>query len=648
MRLLVLLLSLLQAGVAGHCAPAPVDTLHLNYKDSGQFGHYFSYCFDPLARPATGTRAMALWQAGSYARIPLANGVLQGGYRQDRLWLRVVVVNTLPQRTHFVWSLYQFVDSATLYVQPEGRGPLRAAGGASSRVVAAGRPFPARAICLPFWLDTHARAALYLRVENHTGAWCLPTDLSTTEGFLSYETTYLAYKHWVWLLGLYVGSALFNLVLFALLRDRIHLWYGAYVMCITWFLLMEDSVDALLLPQPVYGLGWRLGQFSLLLLALAVGLRILAGFVRLRQGWPRLHALGQWLSAVGAGYALAYPALYAVIWRSGHTTGALAALNAGRVGLLWALLLGGAALLGWVLARGRAPQRQLAVLYAGTYAFLLFGAAESLLNYSGLVYEHLVEPNSLAWGLALELLSLSVLLTWRFRQAQRRNGLLRQSRFREREAAGLHLITAQEAEREALAREVHDALAPGLTALHLAWQGRQVRHALAEAAPVLAETHLQTETLLRQLRHDVRALSQVLLPAGPGEQPPLPEAVAVLVETLALTDTGPRVSSHCDPAAAAVPMPVQLASYRIVAELLHNALRHAHARHVHLEVRRLPASLRLSVEDDGHGFDPQAPPPHRGGLGLRGVQARAGYLRGTVLVSSRPGQGTVVTVELPI
>ncbi|GAA3969542.1 hypothetical protein GCM10022407_14340 [Hymenobacter antarcticus] len=634
--------------MVGHCAPAPVDTLHLNYEDSGQFGHYFSYCFDPLARPATGARATALWAAGRYARIPLANGVLQGGYRQDRLWLRVAVVNTLPQRTHFVWSLYQFVDSATLYIQPEGQGPLRAAGGASSRVVAADRPFPARAVCLPFWLDAHARAVLYLRVENHTGAWCLPTDMSTTEGFLRFETTYFAYKHWAWLLGLYMGSALFNLVFYALLRDRIHLWYAAYVVCITWFLLMEDSVDALLLPQSVYGLSWQLGQFSLLLLALAAELRILAGFVRLRRGWPRLHTLGQWLSAVGAGYALAYPALYALAWRSGHAATALAMLNTGRLVLLWALLLGGAALLAMVLAQGRASQRRLATLYASTYAFLLFGAAELLLDYSGLVYVHLVEPNSLAWSLALELLSLSVLLTWRFRQAQRRNGTLRQSRFREREAAGLHLITAQEAEREALARELHDALAPGLTALHLAWQGRQVRHALAEAAPVLAETHQQTEALLRQLRHDVRALSQVLLPAGPGEQPPLPEALNLLVETLSLADAGPRVSSYCDPAAADVPIPVQLAAYRIVAELLHNALRHAHARHVNLEVRRLPASLRLSVEDDGRGFDPQAPPPQRGGLGLRGVQARAGYLRGAVLVSSRPGQGTVVTVELPI
>lgn len=645
---LVLLTGLL-AGVAAHASAPPAnDTLHLNYADSGLFGHYFTYCFDDEAQPATGRRAEALWQAGRFAHLPLANGVLQGGYRQQRLWLRVVVVNTLPQRTHFVWSLYQFVDSATLFLQPEGRGPLHRTGQASSRLVAGQRPFPARGLCLPFWLNARARAVGYLRVENYSGAWDLPTDMSTAEGFLAFETTYFAYKHWAWLLGLYVGSVLFNLIIFTFLRDRIHLWYGGYVVFITWFLLMEDSLDALLLPPGAYGVGWQLGQFSILLLALACGLRIMASFVRLRQGWPRLNRLSWGLSAAGAAYALAYPLLYATAWRSPQPPAALAWLNGGRVLLLWTLLLAEGSILAWVAARGRRPQRRLALLYAGTYAFFLFGASESLLNYAGVVYLHLIEPNSLAVGLAVELLTLCVLLTWRFRRAQHQNSELRLRQLREREAAGLRLIMAQDEEREALARELHDALAPGLTALHLAWQGRQVRQALADAAPLLLETHGYTEALLRQLRQDVRTLSQGLAPAGPGEQPSLPEAVALLVLTLNLPDEGPRVTAQCDPATAGVPVAVQHPAYRMVAELLHNALRHAHARHVHAEVHRLPTLLRLVVSDDGQGFDPLAPPPARGGMGLRGVRVRAGYLGGTVQIHSQPGHGTIVSIELPM
>ena len=632
--------------LAGPVRGAVPDTLRLLAMNGGPFYPYLAYCFDPVSQPGNGLRAARLWQLGRFRPVP-AGRVFQGGFTQDRLWLRAVVVNTLPQRTRFVWSVYEGVDSLALFGAWPAGGHLpapRLLATTSCRLVAERRAFPSRALSLPFWLEARERAVLYLRVDDHTGALYLPTDITTTEDFLQYESTFFAIKNWAWLLGLFVGSALFNLILYVFLRDRIYLWYGAYVLCSTWFLLMEDGLDAVLLPPAVHGLGWALGQYTLLLLALGCELRVLALFVRLRQGWPRLYRLSWVLSGLAAGYALVYslgcqllpPASHAIIW-----------LTTGREVLLASLLLGSVLLLALVGSRGRAPQRQLAGYYGLTYAFFCYGSVNFLLNRSGVVNIHLAEPNALAWGLALELLTLSVLLTGRFRQQLRQTTAMRLRHLHERAAAGQRLIQAQDEEREALARELHDALAPGLTALHLAWQGRQVQQALRTAPTVLHEAHQHTETLLRQLRHDVRTLSQALLPSLPGEQPPLPDAVQLLVETLSLTDEGPRVSCRCDPATADLPAPVQAAAYRIVAELLHNALRHAQAQRVQVEVRRLPGGLRLAVEDDGQGFDPHAPPPSRGGLGLRGIQARASYLRGTVLVSSRAGQGTAVTVDLP-
>ena len=639
---------LVLAGIVGGArAAALVDTLRLEAVNSGPWAPYLAYSLDGCHQPGTGPRAAALWAAGRFRAVPQGR-VFQVGFTQDRLWLRATVVNTLPQRTRFVWSVYEFVDSAALYMQPDGRGVPRRVASVSGRVVADSRVFPARAQCLPFWLEAHAQAVLYLRVENHSGSLYIPTDITTTEDFLAYEQGFIVVKNWTWLLGLYLSSALFNLLLFGFLRDRIHLWYGAYVFFISWFLMMEDGLDALVLPQGLYGLGWQAGQYSMLLLALGCGLRIMAVFLRLRQGWPRLYRLSWGLSIVAAAYALGYALVAGAVLRLDAAGRGMAWLNGGREALLWGLLAAGVFILATVGLRGRAPHRRLAALYGLTYCFFFVGSVNFLLNRTGLVNIHLVDPNALAWGLALELLTLSALLTGRFRQTLRQNAELRVRQLREREMAGRRLITAQEEEREALARELHDALAPGLTALHLAWQGRLVRQALAQAPPLLAEAHEQTEALLRQLRHEVRTLSQALLPTLQGEQPALPESVALLIETLSLADDGPRVQYHCDAATAALPVPVQQAAYRIVAELLHNALRHAHATEIAVEVRRLPTSLRLLVSDNGRGFDPHAAPPRRGGLGLRGVQARAGYLRGQALVSSQPGQGTVITVDLPV
>ena len=185
--------------------PSGPGTLRLLARNDGPWLPYFTYCFDSEAQPLGGERAAALWAGGRFRRMPPGR-VFQAGLTRDRLWLRATVVNTLPQRTRFVWSLYSFVDSAALFVQPGGRGPARFVAGTSGRAVAGARGFPARASCLPFWLEAHAQGVVYLAVENHTGATYLPTDLTTTEDFLAYEQAFFFTKRWTWLLGLYLGS----------------------------------------------------------------------------------------------------------------------------------------------------------------------------------------------------------------------------------------------------------------------------------------------------------------------------------------------------------------------------------------------------------------------------------------------------------
>jgi signal transduction histidine kinase len=105
----------------------------------------------------------------------------------------------------------------------------------------------------------------------------------------------------------------------------------------------------------------------------------------------------------------------------------------------------------------------------------------------------------------------------------------------------------------------------------------------------------------------------------------------------------PVVHPYFDPSIDAVPAPLQQAAYRIAAELLHNAVRHAAASDVQVQVLRHPATLEVFIEDNGQGFAPHAP---AAGIGLRGVRARVEYLHGHLHVDSSPG-GTSVLVRLP-
>jgi signal transduction histidine kinase len=313
-------------------------------------------------------------------------------------------------------------------------------------------------------------------------------------------------------------------------------------------------------------------------------------------------------------------------------------LNGGRELLLAAIFMyGWVVLLAALLTKRR---RRLAAYYGLTYFFFFTGFSLFWFNHIGLTNLHLMQPNALAWGLFFELLVLSALLTGRFRYTLHQNAQLRIKQLRQRNTQGAKLIAAQEEEREQLARELHDALGPNLAALHLAWQGRAVQQAIA-SSPEAAAAGRHTELLLRHLRDEVRTFSHAVLPAEPGLGG-LAESVGALAELLNIYGN-PTVRTFCGEGIDQLPQPLQTAAYRIAAELLNNAVRHANATEIQVQVLRHPNTLEIMVEDNGAGFKPKV---NGAGIGLRGVYARAEYLRGQVHIDST-NQGTSIVVRLP-
>lgn len=87
--------------------------------------------------------------------------------------------------------------------------------------------------------------------------------------------------------------------------------------------------------------------------------------------------------------------------------------------------------------------------------------------------------------------------------------------------------------------------------------------------------------------------------------------------------------------------------YLLLKEAVSNAIRHAGARSLVLEVHRVGRGIIAELRDDGRGFDPEAPAPSRGGHGLANMSARARRLGGVLSIDSTPGRGTNVRITLP-
>jgi signal transduction histidine kinase len=199
-------------------------------------------------------------------------------------------------------------------------------------------------------------------------------------------------------------------------------------------------------------------------------------------------------------------------------------------------------------------------------------------------------------------------------------------------------------ERNRLALELHDVVSQKLFSLNLAAEAAAT---LLDRDPGEARPQIdRVRDLAREALSELRALILGLRPAEL-ERDGL-EGVLRKEATMLQRVHGVTVRLDSDGAATHAGGPRDAEVLRIVEEALHNAVRHAAARSVTVRLRTHADALTVSVTDDGIGFDPTDPELRSHHLGLTSMEERTRELGGRLTLSSRPGEGTVVSLEVPV
>jgi two-component sensor histidine kinase len=197
------------------------------------------------------------------------------------------------------------------------------------------------------------------------------------------------------------------------------------------------------------------------------------------------------------------------------------------------------------------------------------------------------------------------------------------------------------AERQRLARELHDAVTQSLYSQTLFT--RSAINALEEGRPEQTKEHLhQVEVNATQALREMRVLLHQLRPPDLAHKT-LADAVE---ERLTLVERRVGIAAY-----SAIDETLHLdetteaALYRVILEALNNTLRHAEASQVDVQIHRTPDGLALFVIDNGRGFDPEDIIP---GMGLNNIRERAAQINGEVHIDSKPGRGTALLVKIPL
>ena len=203
------------------------------------------------------------------------------------------------------------------------------------------------------------------------------------------------------------------------------------------------------------------------------------------------------------------------------------------------------------------------------------------------------------------------------------------------------ILSERRDERMALAGELHDEVLPPLFKVHL--MGQVLRQDLSsgrlleldEDIPELLSATEAAQGAIRDLVRDLRR-SQL----GPGG---LAETVRLLASQLEGAGSS-RIALDLQPIQAS--HVTQLLAYQVVREALTNASRHAKASCIEVRIRQEEGLVRLSVKDDGLGFDPTTVNRNQH-FGLQLIAERVEAARGSVVIDSQLGDGTMISAILP-
>ena len=252
----------------------------------------------------------------------------------------------------------------------------------------------------------------------------------------------------------------------------------------------------------------------------------------------------------------------------------------------------------------------------------------------------------LVWLVSLALIAgvlMSLICGWYIlrleRQARLRYEALSRSRL-ELEGLSARLVEAQEEERRAISRELHDEVGQSLGALLV-----EVGQLSKLVPPEDRATQAQIDHIKSVAESAVKSIRDIALLLRPPMLDDLGLVPALEWQAREISRRSDmEVEVHSENVSEGLGDETKVTIYRLVQEALNNAATHASAKNAKVSIAQNSDKITVEITDDGHGFDPE----RQRGMGILGMEERVRRLGGTFTIESASGKGASVGAKLPL
>jgi PAS domain S-box-containing protein len=226
---------------------------------------------------------------------------------------------------------------------------------------------------------------------------------------------------------------------------------------------------------------------------------------------------------------------------------------------------------------------------------------------------------------------------------------LRQSR-KDLRALSARLLSAEETERRRIARELHDGIGQGLSAIKYSIENTISSMEATPGADAAVRPLQSIAAFAAETVEDVRRIVNDLHPSSL-EDLGILATIRWFCRQFESLYAGIRIVIETEVEESSIPLHLKTVLYRILQEAFNNVAKHSHADRVELRLERVHGSLRLTIADNGWGFAPAGAQPAKeagGGFGLASMRERTEMAGGTFGIDAKTGQGTTIHASWPL